>query len=329
MCESRDFRGRRILISGGSRGIGREVAGLLADLGAALVVLARGGAAVQRCVAALPGQGHRALALDVGDPRSWETAAASGALDGIDGVVTAAAVLSPVGPLGSYRPQEFWQTMRVNVFGTLLAVHTCLDSLEATGGAVVTFAGGGATSPQPRYDAYATSKAAVARLSENLALDLAERGVRINAVSPGFVATDIHTATLRAGPRLAGESYFASTERKLGDGATPAHRAAELTAFLLSEAAEGITGRLISAPWDPWEDPSFQRRLREQPDLATLRRIDDQFFASLDRGGVRAGADAGRSSLGVEDAVAEDDEVKRRDEHRGHQIDDLSGEPQH
>jgi NAD(P)-dependent dehydrogenase (short-subunit alcohol dehydrogenase family) len=277
----RDLTGRRVLVTGASRGIGRECARLLGELGAVVVAVARSRAAVEEAVAGLPGEGHRAVALDVGDEAGWEAAAEEGALEGVAGLVSAAAVLSPVGPLGSYAPSEFWATMRVNVLGTLMAVHHCRGSLEAARGAVVTFAGGGATSPQPRYDAYATSKAAVARLSENLALELAERGVRVNAVSPGFVATDIHAATLDAGPGLAGEGYFASTERQLDAGGVPARRAAELTAFLLSEAAHGITGRLLSAPWDPWEDPAFQRRLREEPDLATIRRIDGQFFVPV------------------------------------------------
>ncbi len=281
LFEHPDLKGRRILVTGGSRGIGGEVARLLAKRGAAVVVVARSRADVEEAVAELPGEGHRALALDVGDEAGWRAAAEEGALEGIDGLVSAAAVLAPVGPVGSYAPQEFWATMRVNVLGTLLAVHHCIASLEAARGAVVTFAGGGATSPQPRYDAYATSKAAVVRLSENLALELAERGVRVNAVSPGFVATGIHAATLNAGPDLAGEGYFASTERQLDDGGVPARRAAELTAFLLSEEARGITGRLISAPWDPWEEPAFQRRLREEPDLATIRRIDGQFFVPV------------------------------------------------
>ena len=276
-----DFHGRRILVTGGSRGIGREVAGVLAGRGAAVVVVARSQGDVERCAAELPGAGHSALALDVGEERGWQTAAASGALEGVDGVVSAAAVLTPVGPIGAYTPDEFLRTMRVNVLGTLLAVHSCLHSLEAARGAVVAFAGGGATSPQPRYDAYAASKAAVARLAENLALELGERGVRVNAVSPGFVATEIHAATLRAGPELAGEGYFADTERQLDGGGVPALRAAELTAFLLSEAAEGIAGRLISAPWDPWEEPAFQRRLREDPDLARVRRIDDQRYTTV------------------------------------------------
>lgn len=278
-----DLGDRRILISGGSRGIGRAIAELLTREGATVVIVARDGERAQAAAAELPGSGHTTLAFDVGDREAWARASRAGALEGVDGVVTAAAALAPVGPVGSYAPEAFWETMRVNVLGTLLAVHSCLHTLEAAGGAVVTFAGGGATSPQPSYDAYATSKAAVVRLSENLATELADRGVRVNSVSPGFVATGIHAATLQAGPELAGEAYFASTERRLEGDATPASRAAELTSFLLSDAARGITGKLISAPWDPWEDPSFQRRLREECDLATLRRIDDQFFTALER----------------------------------------------
>lgn len=258
---------------------------MLAERGAVVVALARDRNSVSECVAALAGSGHVALAMDVGDEGSWRSGPALAALASVDGVVTAAAVLPPVGPIGTYEPEDFWQTMRVNVLGTLLAVNACLDSLESACGAVVTFAGGGATSPQPRYDAYATSKAAVVRLTENLGRELLERGVRVNAVSPGFVATDIHAATLEAGPQLAGEDYFASTRRQLDTGATPIRRAAELTAFLLDDAAVGITGRVISAQWDPWREQAFRQRLREEPDLATLRRIDDHFFVPAPRVG--------------------------------------------
>ncbi len=281
VAQQPELKGRRVLVTGASRGIGGECARLLAELGATVVAVARSRAGVEEVVAGLPGEGHRAVALDVGDENGWRAAAEQGALEGVNGLVTAAAVLAPVGPIGSYAPRAFWETVRVNVLGTLLAVHHCLGSLEAARGAVVTFAGGGATSPQPRYDAYATSKAAVVRLTENLARELAERGVRVNAVSPGFVATEIHAATLQAGPGRAGEGYFANTERQLEDGGVPARRAAELTAFLLSEQAQGITGRLISAPWDPWQEPAFQRRLREEPDLATVRRIDGRFFVPV------------------------------------------------
>jgi NAD(P)-dependent dehydrogenase (short-subunit alcohol dehydrogenase family) len=285
MSEGPDLSGRRVLVTGASRGIGRATASLLAELGATVVAVARDRRGVTECVAALAGGGHGALAMDVSDEDAWRSGPVLETLQGVDGVVTAAAVLPPVGPIGSYRPRDFWQAMCVNVLGTLLAVNACLDSLEAEHGAVVTFAGGGATSPLPRYDAYATSKAAVVRLTENLGVDLRDRGVRVNAVSPGFVATDIHAATLQAGPRLAGEGYFADTKRQLDTGAASIDRAAELTAFLLGDGAVGITGRVISAQWDPWHEQEFRRRLRDEPDLATLRRIDDHFFVPAHRQG--------------------------------------------
>ena len=63
-------------------------------------------------------------------------------------------------------------------------------------------------------------------------------------------------------------------------GGVPPEKAADLTAFLLSEASDGITGKFLSAPWDAWQDASFQERLRTDKDFATLRRIDDKTFFS-------------------------------------------------
>ncbi len=144
---------------------------------------------------------------------------------------------------------------------------------------MVTFSGGGATGPFPRYDAYAASKAAVVRLTENLAIDLAADGVRANAVAPGFIATEMHAETLAAGPERAGQDYFRRTRRAVETGGgDPLALAVGLVAFLLSDASSGITGKSISAQWDPWSDPVFQRRLRTERDLATVRRIDDQHF---------------------------------------------------
>jgi 3-oxoacyl-[acyl-carrier protein] reductase len=215
------------------------------------------------------------LAFDVGDPEGWDAADFSD----VTGLVTAAAVLGPIGAPGEYDPREFAATVQINLVGTLLAVHHCLPALRRAHGAVVTFSGGGATSPLSHYDAYAASKAAVVRLTENLSVS----GVRANAVAPGFVATRIHAATLAAGPERVGEQYFERTQRDLESGGVPAERAAELTAFLLSPEAKDITGKLISAQWDPWRDPDWLARLVAEPDLATLRRIDDQFFTTVAR----------------------------------------------
>ena len=271
---------RRVLITGGSKGIGRVVADALAERGWRVALLAREEHALQRARGELPGEGHEAFVMDVADESAWERLAPR--LGDLQGLVCAAAVLDPVGPIGSYAVADFRHTLEVNVLGTLLAIRACLPALLASRGAVVTFGGGGATTPLARFDAYAASKAAVVRLSENIAVELAGQGVRVNSVAPGFVATGIHQSTLAAGPGLVGAEYFERTRAELERGGVPASEAAELVCWLLEGDPDApFTGKLISAQWDPWRERSFRRRLAEEPDLATLRRIDDEFFAAI------------------------------------------------
>lgn len=247
-------------------GIGLAVAQALASLGMELVLVARGADRLQLAMETLEGTGHSWHALDVSDESAWDGVE----LDELHGLVCAAAVLGPIGTVGDYAPGDFRRTLEINVVGTLLAVDHCLPALRAGGGSIVTFGGGGATAPLPRFDAYAASKAAVARLSENLAMALAP--LAVNCVAPGFVATRLHEATLAAGPEAVGASYYERTEREVARGGFPATEAAELTCFLLSGVP--FTGKLVSAQWDPWREAAFQRRLVEDPDFTTVRRID-------------------------------------------------------
>jgi NAD(P)-dependent dehydrogenase (short-subunit alcohol dehydrogenase family) len=274
-----DLAGRRVLVTGGSKGIGRAICEVLAEAQASVIVAARGADEIDATIASLPGGAHRGLRLDVASSSAWSQALSEIGADRLDGLVAAAGILGPIGTLDEVDPGEFRVTIEVNLLGTMLALHHCLTPLAAAGGAAVTFSGGGSTSPLPRYDAYAASKAAVVRLTANVARTVEERGVRINCIAPGFVATQMHEGTLAAGAERVGDDYYEKTRRQLDDGGVPARVAAELTCFLLGPGAAGITGKLISAPWDPWREPEFQERLRTDPDLATLRRIDEQFFA--------------------------------------------------
>jgi 3-oxoacyl-[acyl-carrier protein] reductase len=256
-------------------GIGHAVAHRLATDGWQLLLVARGEAALCEAAASIPGDGHEVLSLDVADPEAWQAAAPR--LAELDGVVHAAAIITPIGPVEEIDPVAFVETLRINVGGLFCAVQATLPALRRSGGAFIGFSGGGATGPQPRFDAYAASKAATARLIENLARD----GVRINAVAPGFVATRMAEETVAAGRDSVGESHFDRTVKDLEQGGTPPERAAALIALLLSERSRGISGKVLSAQWDPWEDDAFLQRLRDEPDLATIRRIDDQFFRPI------------------------------------------------
>ena len=79
-------------------------------------------------------------------------------------------------------------------------------------------------------------------------------------------------------PRPPVRAITSGLSEQLDGGGFPASEAAELVAFLLGPGAAGITGRLISAQWDPWREDEFRERLRSDSDLAKLRRIDEQFF---------------------------------------------------
>jgi 3-oxoacyl-[acyl-carrier protein] reductase len=251
-----------------------------------VALVGRDEAALERARGELVGKGHKIFALDVADESGWKRLAPS--LGDVRGLVCAAAVIDPIGPLGTYSVDAFRRTIEVNLVGTLLAIEACLPGLRASRGAAVGFSGGGATAPLPRFDAYAASKVAVVRLCENISAELAGSGVRVNCVAPGFVATDIHQSTLAAGPELVGADYFKRTRAELESGGVPASEAAELVCLLLEDGPEtSFSGKLISAQWDPWREPSFRRRLAQERDLATLRRIDDAFFAVI---GERASA---------------------------------------
>jgi len=262
-----------VLVTGGSKGIGLQVSRLLAQRDHQVAIAARDPVAVERAIESLSGEGHLAIPLDVSEGAAWPAAMerldAAGPLTGL---VTAAGVLGPVGRLEDIDTDELVRAIAINLLGTMLALHHAIPRLRATGGRAVTFSGGGATAPLRRYDAYAASKAAVVRLTENV------EGVEVNAVAPGFVATDIHAGTLNAGPDASGADYYRRTQEQLEQGGFPAAEAAELVCLLLSQRSAGISGRLISAQWDPWREDEFLDRLRADPALGTLRRIDGQLF---------------------------------------------------
>jgi NAD(P)-dependent dehydrogenase (short-subunit alcohol dehydrogenase family) len=156
--------GKRILVTGGSMGLGLAVAQDLAGAGAQVMIVGRSAAALDSALADLEGSGHEGLRLDVSNAAAWPQAMASVDAGGaLDGLVTAAGVLGPIGRLDEVVMDEFAATIATNLVGTALALHHCLPRLRAASGRAVTFSGAGGTGPLARFDAYAASKAGVVR----------------------------------------------------------------------------------------------------------------------------------------------------------------------
>jgi 3-oxoacyl-[acyl-carrier protein] reductase len=138
---------------------------------------------------------------------------------------------------------------------------------------IINISGGGATGPRPNFSAYASSKAALVRFSENLAEETRHLGMRVNCIAPGAMPTDMLKKVLQADKKKVGEKEFSQAQKVLEVGADVMERAADLALFLASDKAAGITGKLISAPWDRWEDWPKHLAELESSDAYTLRRI--------------------------------------------------------
>jgi NAD(P)-dependent dehydrogenase (short-subunit alcohol dehydrogenase family) len=267
--------GRCVLVTGGSRGIGRACATAAAAAGARVVISGRDPDRLAGTAAALQSAGLAVSAgppADVADGTAVDAlvAAAVRELGQIDGVVHAAAVPGPIGPAVEQAPDPWWEAVRVNLLGTFLVLCAVARVMTA-GGRMVALSGGGAAGPFPYFSAYGASKAAVVRLVETLAHEWAGR-IEVNALAPGFVATDIHQATLAAG-QAAGAEYLERTRRELSMGGVPPDLAGRAAVFLLSARSAGITGRLLAAPWDDWWRWPDRREQIADGDLFTLRRI--------------------------------------------------------
>ena len=109
-----------------------------------------------------------------------------------------------------------------------------------------------------------------------LAVEFKDRNIAVNALAPGFVNTEIHAATLAAGPDKAGQEFFEMTKRKAADGAVPMEVPVACVRYLLSAAADGLTGKTLSASFDPWGTPAFDANIDalNQSDLYTMQRIN-------------------------------------------------------
>lgn len=272
--------GKVAVITGSSQGLGREIARRYLAEGARVAMCARNGEALERTRQDLAaGAGADlvfAMPADVSDEEQVNAFVASAVerFGGLDVLINNAGVQGPMGPTDSIDLVEWRRALDINIMSVLLPVRAAIPHFRARGrGKIVNLSGGGATQPMPRISAYAASKAAVVRLTETFALELAEDSIDVNAAAPGALNTRILDQVLAAGPVGVGEAYFAKALAQRDHGGQSIELAAGLMVYLGSEASNGITGRLISAQWDPWPRLHEHAERLARTDIYTLRRI--------------------------------------------------------
>ncbi|MDP7541838.1 MAG: glucose 1-dehydrogenase [Acidimicrobiales bacterium] len=237
-----DLTGRVAIVTGGSRGIGRAVSEGLAAQGARVVVASRKADACEEVAAAIRDAGGEALAVPahLGEPEDAErlVAATVEAFGGVDIVVNNAAN-ALAEPLGGITLAGFDKSFAVNVRGPVLLVQACLAHLEVSGhSAVVNVVSAGAFLPSPGRSLYAAGKSALLSFTRSMAAELAGRGIRVNALAPGPVDTDMVRNTGEAGVAGMARATF------MGRLASPDEMVGAVL-YMVSDASSFMTGQCL------------------------------------------------------------------------------------
>lgn len=274
------LKGLNALITGGSQGLGKAIAEHFVCEGANVALCARSEkdllATRGELAKRFPSQRILAQTCDVSNETRVNAlvAFALRELGSIQALVLNAGVYGPMGPTETVDLNEWRRALDINLFGVLLPARALIPYFKKSGrGKIVVLSGGGATNPLPNISSYAASKAAVVRLMETLAEELKPYRVDVNAIAPGALKTRFVDQVLAAGPEKVGEAFFAKNEKWAEDGAVPLDLGASLAVYLASAQSDGITGKLISAQWDPWQTLHSHRDELAKSDIYCLRRI--------------------------------------------------------
>lgn len=273
--------GRCAIISGANQGLGLEIAKQFVLEGADVMLCARNTTTllqVQKELLAIAANRSKVLVqtTDVSQLAEVETLVAITLkeIGRLDILVANAGVYGTKGPIEEIDWQEWSDAIDINLKGTVLQCRAVIPHFKKQHyGKIIILSGGGATKPMPFLSAYAASKAAVVRFAETLAEEVKEFGIDVNTIAPGALNTRLLSEVLDAGPEKVGKAFYEQSVKQQNEGGTPLGVGASLCTFLAEAKSDGITGKLISAVWDPWAKmPDFLQELKNS-DIYTLRRI--------------------------------------------------------
>lgn len=271
--------GKRAVVTGATQGLGRTIAEAFLREGASVLICARTAgdlAAARHSLDEIaPGRVH-AVACNIAVEADVDELAreAEVRLGGVDILVANAGVYGPKGAIEDVDWVKWVEAIQVNLIGTVYCCRAFLPLLKRPQhGKIVILSGGGATKPLPFLSAYAASKAGIVRFGETLAEEVKPFGIDVNSIAPGALNTRLLDEVLEAGPEKVGEEFYKAASKQREAGGTPLEYGANLCVYLASRAGDGVSGRLLSAQWDPWPRLEELKDELMASDIYTLRRI--------------------------------------------------------
>lgn len=277
------LEGKTAIVTGGSRGIGFAIAQELVNLRAKVVICSRNKVQLQKALTKLNKKDKVAYGViaDVSKLRDCKKLVrfARNRLKKIHILVNNAGIFGPIGTLETNDPKIWKKALEINLLG---AVYCCMLTIpymkECSGGRIINLAGAGVggIQPLPRFTLYRTSKAAIVSFTENLAAELENSNIQVNAIAPGAVASELTLGLLKMDKSLVGEDMYKTSKKLQEKGGTSPKLVAKLVAFLVSDTSKHITGRLLSVKWDKIQD--LESLKMSDQNLYRLRRIDSRLF---------------------------------------------------
>ena len=270
------------IITGASQGLGFEIAKIFLKEGANILICSRSEKQLEEAKSKLSrhisfdGQILLCRPVDITkfDQVDQFVQFAFEKFPALDILVNNAGIYGPKGCLEEIVWKEWTNAVNINLFGTVYFCRAVLPHFKKKRGSkIINLSGGGATNPMPRFSAYAAAKAGVVRFTETLAEEVKEFGIDVNAIAPGPLNTRFVDEVLEAGPEKVGRDFYERAKKQKAEGGAPLEKAASLCVYLASAQSNGITGKLISAVWDPWQKFEDRQKDLSGTDIYTLRRI--------------------------------------------------------